>query len=536
MISAEGIKFTLLGFPTTVNWFFFLLPAFWLSAIDFGRLAPGVSAAGIVAAYVGAMFLGVYGHELGHALAARSIGAEAKIDLILFGGLTSWSAGREITARERLRVSLAGPLVGVAIGAFSWILLNSMPAVRVELSAFLQVLTQVALVWGIFNLIPFPGFDGGHTLDALLEIANPGSAARLGAIIKGATSLLGIAAAWYWFGPLSALILGFFVFRGGASPLREYRRSLDVDNARTLDHGIDLLRQGRLDESLESIVAAEESAKSSELRDRARSIRLPVLFWLQRWDELVVMPADAFDPAERGLVLMRAGLLQEAEVALRTAPSGARRSAFLAECLARQDVAVADVDVAEGAQADVMISHARSLAADDPDIARRTVEVALELPDLSPMDRVVGLLVARRFDEARLVAMPVSRTAVWLVEAVVAAAGGRSLDDLLSDPADPATLASLQRLLHELGHYDEAVKVGRLALERGAEGLVRYNTACSAVRSGRVDLGLGMLAESIERGVEPQRAIADSDFAEVRGTEAFAAALSAEGPVGSGES
>lgn len=535
MISAEGIKFTFLGFSTTVNWFFFLLPAFWLSAIDFGRLAPGVSAAGIVAAYVGAMFLGVYGHELGHALAARSIGAEAKIDLILFGGLTSWSAGREITPRERLRVSLAGPLVGVAIGGFSWILLNAMPAVRVELSAFLQVLTQVALVWGIFNLIPFPGFDGGHSLDALLEIFNPGSAARVGAIIKGATSLLGIAAAWYWFGPLSAIILGFFVFRGGASPLREYRRSLDVDNAGVLEHGIDLLRQGRLEASLEAIGRAEEAARSTELRERARSIRLPVLFWLQRWDELAGLPADSFDPVERGLVLMRAERLQDAEVALRTAPSGARRSAFLAECLARQEVAVADADVAEGAKPDVMISHARSLAAGDPEVAGRITDFALELPDLPPMDRVVGLLVTRRFDEARLVAMSVSPTAVWLVDAVEAAVDGRSLDDLLSDP-DPATLASLQRLLHEFGHYDEAVRVGRLAIERGAEGLVRYNTACSAVRSNQVDFGLRMLAESIERGVEPQRAIADPDFAEVRGTDAFAAALSVDGPVGSGGS
>ena len=104
LISAEGIGFRAFGFPVTINWFHFLLPALWLSGIDFDRLRPGVSAIGIVLAYTGAIVIGVLGHELGHAFAARSIGADAKIDLILFGGLTTWSTGKPITARQRLRV------------------------------------------------------------------------------------------------------------------------------------------------------------------------------------------------------------------------------------------------------------------------------------------------------------------------------------------------------------------------------------------------------------------------------------------------
>ena len=534
LISAQGIKFTFLGFPTTVNWFFFLLPAFWLSSIQFDRLAPGVSAIGVVMAYVGAMFVGVYGHELGHAVAARSIGAEARIELILFGGLTSWSTGREIAPRERLRVSLAGPLVGVAIGALSWVVMNALPSVRVEVSAFLQVLTQVALVWGIFNLIPFPGFDGGHSLDAFLEIITPGSALRVGAIVKGVASLLGIVAAWYFFGPLSALILGLFVFRGGASPLTEYRRSLDADSKALLDRAIDLLREGRLDASLELVEKAGREARYEELRDRAQAVRLPLLLWLGRWDELAGMPADLFDPSERGLVLMRAGRLQDAEVALRTAPASGRRSAFLAECLARQEVAITSEDAAEGAQADLMVAHAKSLAGRDPDLASRVAEFGLELPDITPADRVTALIVARRFEDARLVAGSVGPSAVWLVDAVLAADDG-GLGTVLVSQRDPSVLAMLQSVLHHFEQFDSAFEAGRAALDRGATGIVRYNTACSALRSGRTEIGLEMLAGSIEEGVEAQRAISDRDFAQVRGTDAFARALSTGGAVGSAE-
>ncbi len=83
----------------------------------------------------------------------------------------------------------------------------SIPAWRIEIFVFLDLLTQVALVWGVFNLVPFPGFDGGHSLDAALEIFAPARAQRLGAVIKGAAAVLGVAVVWYYFGAFSAAIL-----------------------------------------------------------------------------------------------------------------------------------------------------------------------------------------------------------------------------------------------------------------------------------------------------------------------------------------
>ena len=120
--------------------------------------------------------------------------------------------------------------MGVLLGGVAWLVAQSIPEFRIEFLVFLDLLTQVALVWGIFNLVPIPGFDGGHSLDAALEIFAPSRAARLGAIIKGIAAVLGVAAVWWFFRVFSALILTFFVFRHVSAPrvLRRQLRSLSA--------------------------------------------------------------------------------------------------------------------------------------------------------------------------------------------------------------------------------------------------------------------------------------------------------------------
>src|ERR1700722_19012492 len=63
------------------------------------------------------VFVGVLLHELGHALVGRSFGLTPQIDLVGFGGLTSWAAGgAELGPPKRIAISLAGPFTGIAIG------------------------------------------------------------------------------------------------------------------------------------------------------------------------------------------------------------------------------------------------------------------------------------------------------------------------------------------------------------------------------------------------------------------------------------
>ncbi len=535
LISAEGIGFRTFGFPVTINWFHFLLPALWLSGIDFANLRPGVSAAGIVAAHVGAIVIGVLGHELGHAFAARSIGAEAKIDLIVFGGLTTWSTGKPITAPQRLRVSLAGPIVGVMLGGLSWLIAQSIPGVRIEIQVFLDLLTQVAMIWGIFNLVPFPGFDGGHSLDAALEIFAPSRAARLGAVIKGVAAVLGVAAVWYYFSLFSALILLFFVFRGGSSPLQEYRKSFDTDHEAAINGAVQLARAGRLDDALERLDGTAGSPRSRDLQRSIDSLRATLLFWTRRWDELVGMPEGVVDDKTRGIALMRGGKLAQAEVVFRSAPSGGVRDALLAEALARQSVEIRQDDEIDEASADALVERARQLAGSDPEVAALLAEAAIDSPALSAANRVVALVIAGRLDDARVVAGDIGPDAAWFAETVRTAIEGGDLEPLLAQTRSPDVMGSAQVLLHQLGQYEPAITVGRRALDSGGDmSVIGFNLACSAVRLGDTETALTLIEALVADGLDVTRIIADDDLAPLRGTDAFADALAEPGPVGSG--
>ncbi len=526
LISAAGIGFRAFGFPVTINWFHFLLPALWLSGIDFANLRPGVSAIGIVAAYAGAVVVGVLGHELGHAFAARSIGAEAKIDLIVFGGLTTWSTGKPITAPQKLRVSLAGPIVGVLLGGVAWLISQSMPGVRVEVLVFLELLTQVALVWGIFNLVPFPGFDGGHSLDAALEIFAPSRAARLGAIIKGVAAVLGVGAVWWFFGPFSALILVFFVFRGGTSPLQEYRRSFDTEHERALEEAVQLARAGRLDEAITRLDAMSGTPRSRDLQRSTDSLRTTLLFWTGRWNELALLPEGVVDDKTRGIALMRTGQLTPAEVVFRSAPPGGVRDALLAEALIRQRVDPASDDDIDPASADAMVERARQLAADEPEIAARLATAAIDSPALSGANRLVALIIAGRVDDARVVARDVGQDAVWFVETVRAALAGEDLELHLADGASAELLGSAQILLHQLGRYEASMTIGRRALEQGGDmSVIGFNIACSAVQLGDTDTGLAYIEALVGGGLDVTRIVSDDDLSPLRGTDEFASAL-----------
>lgn len=535
LISAAGIGFRAFGFPVTINWFHFLLPALWVSGIDFANLRPGVSAAGIVAAYVGAVVIGVLGHELGHAFAARSIGAEAKIDLIVFGGLTTWSTGKPITAPQRLRVSLAGPIVGIILGGVSWLVAQSLAGFRIEVLVFLDLLTQVALVWGIFNLVPFPGFDGGHSVDAALEIFAPSRAARLGAIIKGVAALLGVIAVWWYFGVFSALILVFFVFRGGTSPLQEYRRSFDTEHERAIEQSVQLARAGRLDDAIVRLDISSGRPRSRDLQRNTDSLRTTLLYWTGRWDELSRLPDGVVDDKTRGIALMRTGQLTPAEVVFRSAPPGGVRDALLAEVLIRQRVDPAGDDDIDPASADSMVERARQLAADEPDIAARLAAVAIDSPALSAANRLVALIIAGRLEDARVVARDVGPDAAWLLETVQDALEGEDIEPHLAAARTPELLGSAQILLHQLGRYEASIAVGRKALEVGGDmSVIGFNIACSAVRSGDTQTGLAYVEALVGDGLDVTRIVSDDDLSPLRGTDEFAAALGEAGPVGSG--
>jgi hypothetical protein len=96
-------------------------------------------------------------------------------------------------------------------------------------------------------------------------------------------------------------------------------------------------------------------------------------------------------------------------------------------------------------------------------------------------------------------------------------------------------MGSAQILLHQLGRYEAAIRIGRRALEAGGDlSVIGFNLACSAVQLGDTETGLAFIEALVADGLDVTRIVADADLAPLRGTDAFAEALGEPGPVGSG--
>jgi stage IV sporulation protein FB len=156
------LQFRLLGIPVQVNLLFFLVVML---------IRPRDESALLAVIWVAIAFVGVLVHELGHALTVRAFGETPRIALYAMGGLTFWQPRGEMRPLKRVAVSIAGPGVGIALGAAAW-----MASRRVDLSdestlaaMALGYFVRVNLGWGVFNLLPMLPFDGGAILAAGLE-------------------------------------------------------------------------------------------------------------------------------------------------------------------------------------------------------------------------------------------------------------------------------------------------------------------------------------------------------------------------------
>lgn len=125
-------------------------------------------------------------HELGHAVAARSAGADAAISLDFMAGYTSFRAKRPISKARRALISIAGPAVQIIV---SVAVLLAMGVDPTSTASVHQSDAALAIWWagpviGLLNLIPVLPLDGGHLAMIGVEAVLRRSALREMAIIS----------------------------------------------------------------------------------------------------------------------------------------------------------------------------------------------------------------------------------------------------------------------------------------------------------------------------------------------------------------
>ena len=193
---ASGVPVaSIFGMPVLVHWRVLVcaavavLLATPLSPIDLPRLL-GVSAVEFVCLGVPMMVGSIFAHELGHALAAQTLGLGARsvfVDLIKGHTVLARPAAR---ARDELTMSLAGPFVNVVI----WFVLGRLSG---DLNAPLFTTGSVMAITAsfnlslVFNLLPVLPSDGGRAFAATIwamtgdRVRGTRVAAALGPIVVG---------------------------------------------------------------------------------------------------------------------------------------------------------------------------------------------------------------------------------------------------------------------------------------------------------------------------------------------------------------
>lgn len=288
------------GIPVRVEPSFFLLVLFVAFSRDLASLAV----------WAGVVFVGVLGHELGHAFVYRAFGKEPRIELVAMGGLTWAVGGPALSAARQLAVSLAGPGAGFGLGALAYAARHSdSPLLDHRLvQVALADLLFVSVVWGVLNLVPILPLDGGRVMQSLLDMVTKGRGERPALAISVLVGAAGGVAALVFGQVFIALFAGFFVFMNAKAWSRSRPPPSQRDYASWLEEGYQALRQGA---RLAASNRAREILAGStdpELRSEAATL----LMWVQLVEGNIdeALETLAANPAAAGRPVLTAAVEQ----------------------------------------------------------------------------------------------------------------------------------------------------------------------------------------------------------------------------------
>ena len=159
-------SFRLFGFPVHVDLTFVLF-------VGLLGYQPGIAISELLV-WVVLAFLAVLFHELGHAFAARRTGARPAIALVMLGGVTTYTPPRQLSRLTSLGISLAGPAVGLVLGAALLVVARTVDIDPLSLTAYaLRAAVFTTVGWSVLDLLPIVPLDGGQAMRELLPETRP---------------------------------------------------------------------------------------------------------------------------------------------------------------------------------------------------------------------------------------------------------------------------------------------------------------------------------------------------------------------------
>ncbi len=304
--SKYDLSFNLGRMPVRVH------PAFWIITVLFAIGGPSTPTTILV--WVGAIFVSILVHELGHALLMRRYGLSPHIVLHGMGGLAAADFGlRSQSRRERILIALAGPgagflfallLVGLVLGlGYRTHLLGlaigngaALPSPTLQL--VIADLLYINAGWGLVNLIPVHPLDGAHVAEELLRSRDPERGTRNSlwvSVVAGA--IMVVVGLFVLDSPFVAFLFGYLAYlsfvaiqrhRGLPPPsaskgwkrlrerLRRTRRKVELRVVETAAKQ-SIESQARMEEKAASKpeIKAEAEEMLRSLSEEARRVRKP---------------------------------------------------------------------------------------------------------------------------------------------------------------------------------------------------------------------------------------------------------------------
>ncbi len=497
-ISGKGISFRLFGFPVLYRWSALALPVFFGWPLFANARSALVALEGLLALAI-AIGAAVLIHELGHAASARHFGGTARIELVFLGGLTHHSYPERLSNGKRAFVSLAGTLAGVGAALPVFLLFRSAvldPSNVWEQALFFFVLAGG--VWGIFNLVPLPGLDGSHVLDAAVRAVAPSKAAVIVPVVTGVMAVVAIIFMYQWSGPFGALWL-LIIFgpelMATSTRIRQGRDEPLIEEAIEAEQAF---RRGDLERAVTMAEAVIQRAGSKELVQPMTDIRRAALARLGRLDELLVLDEEdgrSMPPLMRARALASVGRLAEAEAEARGVLSLPEAGALVAELLVMQQVESGIDQVLTPQSISILNARIADLERVDPRIAARLAEIVLESAAPTPLDRELARMTlgaAPRGDELE----PDQR---WLVDAEWAVRQGdvTGFEHSMRSIPGPAMARLAQRRFHALARHDQAARLGSVITPDPSS---RFLLARSFARLGHTDEAMTALETAVASG------------------------------------